>query len=245
VVGSFLNVCIYRLPRGLSIVSPPSHCPQCQAPVAWFDNLPLLSFLILRGKCRKCSVSILFRYFLVELASASLWLALWLIYGPSRLFVISIPFFSLLFVAIITDLETGLIPDRLNIFGMALGLALSVFFPTLFGETLWLRGLASSCLGLLAGGGMLLGTGVLGTWVFKKDSMGGGDVKLLAMIGSFLGWQSVILVFFTAPLLALPAALYCRFKKKEETIPYGPFLALAAIFYFFFGRLVWYSLGLS
>ncbi len=245
VVGSFLNVCIYRLPRRLSVVSPPSHCPKCQAPVAWFDNLPLVSFLTLRGKCRKCRAPIPFRYFLVELTSALLWLVLWIAYGPSWLFAVSILFFSLLFIAIITDLETGLIPDKLNVFGMASGLALGAFFPGAFAETLWFRGLIASGLGLLVGGGILLATGVIGTWAFKKDSMGGGDVKLLAMIGSFLGWKSVILVFFTAPFLALPVALYSRFLKKEETIPYGPFLAFAAIFHFFYGRLVWNFLVLG
>lgn len=201
--------------------------------------------MILRGKCRKCTASIPFRYFLVELTSALLWLVLWLTYGPSWLFAVGVLFFSLLLVAIITDLETGLIPDRLNFFGMASGLALSALYPGSFGETLWFRGLLSSGLGLLVGGGILLGTGLVGTWVFKKESMGGGDVKLLAMIGSFLGWKSAILVFFTAPFLALPVALYSRLFKKEETFPYGPFLAFAAIFHFFFGRLVWNSLGLS
>jgi len=245
VVGSFLNVAIHRLPQGLSVVAPPSHCPHCKTPIRWFDNLPLLSFIALKGKCRHCGATISSRYFLVELLSGILWLSLWMVYGFSWIFAAGIIFFSLLLVALVTDRETGLIPDKVTFFGMGAGLLLSALSPGSFGETSWFWGLSSSFLGLLVGGSLILAIGTVGTWVFKKDSMGGGDVKLMAMIGSFLGWQSVILVFFTAPFFALPAALYSRFFKKEETIPYGPFLALAAMVHFFCGRLLWHLLGLS
>jgi leader peptidase (prepilin peptidase)/N-methyltransferase len=235
-IGSFLNVCIYRLPRGLSLLAPSSSCPHCGAKIAWRDNIPLLSFWLLRARCRHCKEVISFRYFFVELVSALGWLALWLTYGLSGYFFTSGIFLSLLFVVILTDGETGLIPDAVTIPGMIAGLAASVLDPALFRETIWYRGLLSSGTGLLAGGVLLWLAGFLGRLVFKKDSMGGGDIKLLAMIGSFIGWQKVLLTFFTAPFLALPFALYARFARREATLPYGPFLALAAALQFFFGN---------
>jgi leader peptidase (prepilin peptidase)/N-methyltransferase len=218
---------------------PPSSCPHCNRRIAWHDNIPLLSFWILGGRCRHCKKSISFRYFFVEFISALGWLALWILYGLSGYFFIGGIFLSLLLVVILTDWETGLIPDAITFAGMVAGLAASAFYPALFTETVWYRGLLSSGTGLLVGGVLLWLAGVLGQKVFKKDSMGGGDIKLLAMVGSFIGWEKVILTFFTAPFLALPFALYSRFIRKEETFPYGPFLAIAALIQFFFGDIIW------
>jgi leader peptidase (prepilin peptidase) / N-methyltransferase len=232
IVGSFLNVCIYRMPRDLSIVLPRSFCPHCKAKIPWYENIPLASYLLLRGKCFRCRESISIRYFLVELTTAAIAGLLWQRYGMSAEFVASAIFFAMILVATMTDFETGLIPDEITIPGMLLGLALSVTGHGHFFQALWYQKLLASSAGLVAGGGILLLIGWLGKLVFRKDSMGGGDVKLLAMIGAFIGWQKVGLVFLLAPFPALPFALWQRFVKKEETIPFGPFLALAGALMF-------------
>ena len=238
IVGSFLNVCIHRMPRDLSIVLPRSFCPQCKAPIPWYHNIPLASYLLLRGKCFRCRRPIAFRYFLVELTTAVIAWLLWQRYGMSAEFVVSAIFFAMIIVATMTDFETGLIPDEITIPGMLLGLGLSVTGHGHFEQTLWYQKLIASGVGLLAGGGILLLTGWLGKLVFRKDSMGGGDVKLLAMVGAFIGATKVGLVFLLAPFPALPFALWQRFIKKEETIPFGPFLALAGAFMFVEGDAV-------
>jgi leader peptidase (prepilin peptidase)/N-methyltransferase len=238
IVGSFLNVCIYRMPRDLSIVLPRSFCPHCKAMIPWYENIPLVSYLLLRGKCFRCRQPIAFRYFFVELVTA--WIAwfLWQRFGLSVEFVASAIFFAMIIVATLTDFETGLIPDQITIPGMIAGLALSVTGHGHFTETLWYQKFFASGAGLLAGGGILLLTGWLGKLVFRKDSMGGGDVKLLAMIGAFVGVTKVGLIFLLAPFPALPFALWQRFVKKEETIPFGPFLALTGAFVFMQGDAV-------
>lgn len=229
VIGSFLNVCIHRMPKDESIVSPGSHCPQCKKMIAAGDNVPLLSFIFLRGKCRHCSAKIPVRYFAVELANALLWLWLWKLYGLTPLFFSGAALFSILLAVSATDLETGLIPDKLSLPGMALGLLFSAVWPVLHGQTVWFWGLAHSAAGLLAGGGILFAVGLLGNFIFRKDSMGGGDIKLLAMMGSFLGAQKAAMVFFISPFFALPLALYLKLFRKEEIMPFGPYLALAGI----------------
>lgn len=233
VTGSFLNVCIYRMPRELSIVRPRSFCPACRAMIPWYRNIPLLSYWLLGGRCAVCKKKISVRYFLVELMSALLWLFLWREAGFSLEFTAGIIFSSTLLVVIMTDFETGLIPDQFMFFGMAAGLLLSLVGYGYFTQPFWHQRLLGSLLGLLAGGGILFVTGWLGTLVFRKESMGGGDIKFLAMMGSFLGVTNVLLVFLLAPFPALPFALWQRFVKKEETIPYGPFLALAGAVIFF------------
>ncbi|MFH1800350.1 MAG: prepilin peptidase [Candidatus Omnitrophota bacterium] len=238
VVGSFLNVCIYRMPRDLSIVLPRSFCPHCKAMIPWYENIPLASYLLLRGKCFRCREPIAFRYFLVELITAGIALLLWQRYGLSVEFVTSAIFFTMIIVVTMTDFETGLIPDQITIAGMILGLGLSVADHGHFTQTFWYQKLLASGAGLLVGGGGLLLIGYLGKLVFRKDSMGGGDVKLLAMIGAFVGVTKVGLIFFLAPFPALPFALWQRFVKKEETIPFGPFLALAGAFIFMEGDAV-------
>jgi leader peptidase (prepilin peptidase)/N-methyltransferase len=238
VVGSFLNVCIHRMPRDLSIVLPRSFCPHCKAKIPWYENIPLASYLLLRGKCFRCRKPIAFRYFLVELAAAGIALWLWQRYGLSVEFAASAIFFAMILVATMTDFETGLIPDQITYAGMILGLGLSVAGYGHFTQPFWYQKLLASGAGLLTGGGSLLLIGWLGKLVFRKDSMGGGDVKLLAMIGAFVGVPKVVLIFFLAPFPALPFALWQRFIKKEETIPFGPFLALTGALVFMEGDAV-------
>lgn len=238
VIGSFLNVCIHRMPRDLSIVLPGSFCPQCKAPILWYHNIPIVSYVLLRGKCVRCKRGILPRYFFIELLSALTWLALWMAYGLSTQFGISVIFVSLMIVVVMTDFETGLIPDQITFTGMIAGLCLSVVNTGAFPEGLWYHKLFASAVGLLGGGAILWITGWLGSIAFKKDAMGGGDVKLLAMIGAFLGIGKTALVFMLSPFLALPYALFYRFVKKEETIPYGPFLAVTAVILFLKGGTV-------
>ena len=238
IVGSFLNVCIYRMPRDLSIVLPRSFCPHCKAKIPWYENIPLVSYLLLRGKCFRCRRPISIRYFLVELTTAAIACLLWRRYGLSAEFVASAVFFIMIIVATMTDFETGLIPDQITIPGMLLGLALSVTGHGHFDQGLWYQKLIASTAGLVAGGGVLLLIGWFGKLVFRKDSMGGGDVKLLAMIGAFVGVTKVGLVFLLAPFPALPFAIWQRFVKKEKTIPFGPFLALMGALVFMKGDAV-------
>ncbi len=234
-IGSFLNVCSFRLPRGESVVFPGSHCPQCGSGVKWYDNIPLVSFLALGGKCRNCKNRISIRYFFGELLCGLGWLGLWLMYGISVKFFAGIILFSILLTVTFTDFETGLVPDKMTFPGMAAGFVLSAIFPQLHAREIWYLGLLDSVLGLLAGGGVLILTAWLGSLIFRKESMGGGDVKLLAMIGTFLGWEKAVLIFFFAPLTAIFFALYMKYAKKSETIPFGPFLALTGAVFFTHG----------
>jgi leader peptidase (prepilin peptidase) / N-methyltransferase len=237
-IGSFLNVCIHRMPRDLSIVRPRSSCPHCKAMIPWHQNIPLVSYLLLRGKCARCGKPIAFRYFLVELITAvGAWL-LWRHYGLTVSFTASAIFFAMLLVATMTDFETGLIPDEITYTGMIAGLVLSAIGHGHFTQELWYQRLLASLAGLLIGGGILILTGWLGKLIFRKDSMGGGDVKLLAMMGAFLGAGDAVLIFFLAPFPALPFAMWQRFVKKEEIMPFGPFLAMAGAILFLKGDAV-------
>jgi leader peptidase (prepilin peptidase)/N-methyltransferase len=240
-VGSFLNVCIFRMPREESIVSPGSRCPSCRKPVAWYDNIPLVSYLALGGKCRDCRQRISPRYFFVELCTGFLGYYLWRRYGCSWEFAAAALLFPVLLAVAMTDLETGFIPDKLTFFGGVAGLTLSGLAPALMGQSAWYGGLLQAGLGLLAGGGILVAIGYLGNAIFRKETMGGGDIKLLAMVGTFIGWKEVIFVFLFAPILAAPFALYAKFARKAETIPFGPYLAVTgALFYLFGDRIMAY-----
>ncbi|MCI0595608.1 MAG: A24 family peptidase, partial [candidate division Zixibacteria bacterium] len=188
-----------------------------------------------KGRCRHCQAAISPRYLFVELASGLIWLGLFGRFGLSPVFVIAVIYLSILFAVSVTDFETGFIPDRLTVPGIAAGILASALVPGLHGEVLWYRGLMHSAAGLLAGGGLLWVVGAAGNLIFRKESMGGGDIKLIAMMGAFLGLEKVILVFLFAPVAALPFALYVKFFQKKETIVFGPFLAAAGAFLFLFG----------
>ena len=236
VIGSFLNVCIYRMPRDESIVSPRSRCVACRKPIPWYDNIPFLSYIFLKGKCRFCREKISFRYFAVELISAVTFLILFVYFGfTAKFWIYSLVTFSLIIVTFV-DLEFQIILDRISIGGLVLGIILSVFVLDLHNALTWKHGLMDSVIGALAGGGIIYLTGFLGKLAFKKEAMGGGDVKLMAMLGAFLGWKLAILIFFLAPFFGTPAGLYIKFVKKHDIIPYGPYISIAGFVVMIWGN---------
>ena len=235
-IGSFLNVCIYRVPREQSIVHPRSRCPHCQYPITWRENLPLLSYVWLHGHCHHCGGRISWRYPIVEALTGCATVAVFSRFGLNAISVVYLAFVCALIIASFVDLEFQIIPDEISLGGLALGVALSLLLPSLHGtDSRWLA-LGRSVLGLLVGGGLLYGTGLLGDFIFRKESMGGGDIKLLAMAGSVLGWKLVALTFFLAPILALIPGLFVLLLKRSHVIPYGPFLSLGLLISLFLGN---------
>jgi leader peptidase (prepilin peptidase)/N-methyltransferase len=242
VVGSFLNVCIHRMPLGQSIVWPHSHCPKCKKKIPGYDNIPFLSNIFLRGRCRFCKEKISLRYPLVELLTALLFLAVFNKYGLSYDFFVFSLFGCGLIIATFVDIAHRIIPDEVSIGGIIFGFILtSVKGFNLNPLSYNLGPMLDSFLGIIAGGGIIYLTAKLFDLVYFKllkrppiqgetESMGGGDVKLLAMIGAFLGWQAAIFVFFLAPFFGAVIGIINLFVKKDHTIPYGPFLSIAAIF---------------
>ena len=237
-VGSFLNVCIYRLPREQSIVRPRSRCPHCQKPIAWYDNIPLLSYVALGARCRHCRSPISWRYPLIEaLTGISAVVVFWW-FGAGLLALIYFAFVCALIVVSFIDLEFQIIPDEISLGGLVVGVLLSAALPALHGTDSRLISIGQSVLGLLVGGGVLYGTGLLGDFLFRKESMGGGDIKLLAMAGSILGWKLVIVTFFIAPIFALIPGLFVLLFKRSHVIPYGPFLSFGLVASLFFGEAI-------
>lgn len=237
VVGSFLNVCICRLPKGESVVSPPSHCPQCDYRIRWYDNIPLFSYLLLRGKCRGCGMHISIRYPLVELLNGLLTLALFLRFGATLPFLVLFLFCSALVVITFIDLEHQIIPDEISLPGIVIGFICSFFLPNIS----WLN----SLLGILLGGGSLLLVAYGYQWLTGKEGMGGGDIKLLAMMGAFLGWKSILFIIFASSLVGSLIGITIMLVQKKDSklaIPFGPYLALGAVLYIFYGRQIihWY-----
>lgn len=238
-IGSFLNVCIVRLPEGKeSVIGGRSHCPQCQKTIAWYDNIPLLSFMLLHGKCRHCSAPISIQYPIVEMISGITALILFMLWG----FTIQFLFYGYLIFTLIAvtaiDAKHQIIPDELTFLGMLFGLVMSYCFPTLQGELDKRLALANSSLGMLAGVGLIYGVAILGYVLFRKESMGGGDLKLLAMMGCFVGLEKVILTFFIAPLVAAPIGVTLKLTRKAEIIPYGPYLSIACVVALLWGESV-------
>lgn len=228
IIGSFLNVCIYRMPRNESVVFPASRCVFCKKPIPWHDNIPLLSYIFLLGRCRFCRRRISFRYFAVEAISVLTFLALFLYFGLTyRFWIYSLLTFSLIIVTFI-DMEFQIIPDIISLGGLLSGVGVSAFLPALHGVSGWKAGLVNSLIGALTGGGLIYLIGLLGGFIFKKESMGAGDVKLMAMLGAFLGWRMAVLIFFLAPFFGTPVGIYLKFRKKHDIIPYGPYISLAS-----------------
>ncbi len=229
--GSFLNVIIYRLPRNENFVVGRSRCPGCGQRIAWYDNVPLISYIILGGRCRKCKVAISWRYPAVELITAGFFLLAFKMYGLSAYTGVVSLFFALLLVATVIDFQHFIIPDKITYPGMLIGLALSFVNPELSP--------LDSLIGLLAGGLSLYLLALVGDFLFKKESLGGGDIKLAAMLGAFLGWRAIIIIFFGAAVLGLIYAIIqlAVSQKARETrmIPFGPFLSMAALIALFFG----------
>lgn len=241
-VGSFLNVCIYRMPRKESIIRPGSHCPHCKHKIAWYDNIPFLSYIALKGHCRYCGGRISFRYFVVELLTASLILFLSYHFGLSLLFWIYAVLCSSLIVVSFIDIDIQEIPDEISLSGILVGLVLSVIFPQLQGEASHRLALFNSFLGVLAGGGAIYITGLIGNAIFRKESMGGGDVKLMAMIGAFIGWKLVLVAFLIAPFFGAVVGIVLKIKEGKSLIPYGPFLSLASLISIIWGEKIIYWL---
>jgi len=232
IVGSFLNVVIIRLPQeGASIVFPASHCPSCQSPIYWYDNIPVLSFVLLRGRCRTCSTRISWQYPLVEVTMAVLATALYYRFSLSIPFGIYFVFCGALLSVIFIDFHHQIIPDRISLPGIVLGFLISFYNPLVTWQ--------SSGLGLLVGGGILYAIAASYYLFTKREGMGGGDIKLLAMIGAFLGWQSLPFVVFSSSVMGSLVGIGAMLKQKKggkTVIPYGPFLSIAALIYLFFRR---------
>lgn len=235
-IGSFLNVCIFRLVKKKSIVKPASHCPYCKHPIRWFDNIPVLSYFLLRGRCRDCAKPISFRYVVVELLTAVIFLILFYRYEMTMFFWVYACFSASLIVASFIDIDIREIPDEISIGGIVIALILSVIFPQLHNLSSRPLALGYSFLGILVGGGSIFITGIIGDAIFKKETMGGGDVKLMAMIGALIGWKLALLTFFIAPFFGAVVGIILKIRKGESFIPYGPFLSLACFLAMFFGE---------
>lgn len=241
-IGSFLNVCIYRIPRDESVVRPRSHCPACGHLIAWYDNLPLVSYFLLRARCRNCGGAIARRYVVVELLTAALFLAVWNAYGWDGRTLVYMLFIGGLILGTFVDLDYMIIPDRVSVGGMAAGLACSALVPALHGRDAAAASVLASLVGLAAGAGSLWLVGWIGRLVLKKDAMGLGDVKLLGAIGAFLGWPGVVFTVLVSSLLGSVAGvsmIALRHREWQSRIPYGPYLALAAVIWILGGRHAW------
>jgi len=234
IVGSFLNVVILRLPdQSQSIIFPASHCPFCNSPLSWYENIPILSYVFLRGRCCHCNKMISLQYPLVELLMAVLTVALVqrfeLTFATAGYFVLS----AALLVIIFIDLRLQIIPDVISLPGIVLGFLFALTSDTVTWQ--------SSLIGLLAGGGVLYAIALLYTLLRKADGMGGGDIKLLAMIGAWLGWQSLPFVIFMSSTTGSIAGLITMLiqKKGAQTrIPFGPFLSAGALVYIFYSEII-------
>ncbi len=229
-IGSFLNVCIWRLPRAESIVSPGSKCPHCNTPIRFYDNIPILSYILLTGKCRGCKAPISIRYPLVEGLTGLLAAAAAYRFGITLDFLIYFVFISILVTVTFIDIDLMIIPDVISLPGILVGLAASLVLRSVtFKDAL---------IGVFVGGGSLF----LVAWGYHritgKEGMGGGDIKLLAMIGAFIGWQGVFFTIFVASATgSLTGAILMLFARKDLkfAVAFGPFLAMGALAYLFAG----------
>jgi leader peptidase (prepilin peptidase)/N-methyltransferase len=230
IVGSFLNVVILRLPEDNgSVVFPPSHCPRCKAPLSWFENIPLISYLVLRGRCGHCHAPISLQYPVVELLMSVLTAALVYRFGLTVTAAGFFLFCAALIVIIWIDVHHQIIPDVISLPGIGVGLIFS-FFSTFIS---W----QDSLIGLLAGGGVFYAIALIYLLLRKQDGMGGGDIKLLAMIGAFLGWQSLPFIIFMSSITGSVVGLLAMIQQKKggnTRIPFGPFLSCSGLVYLFF-----------
>lgn len=240
-IGSFLNVCIWRVPRGMSIVSPPSHCPNCDHEIRAWENIPLLSWIFLGGKCSSCHKPITIRYFLVELMVGLLFAMIFLtvivrnLPAPALLFYCF--FCSILVCSAFTDCETGIIPNEFTYLSMALGLILSPLCPSYWGMTSRPMALLMSFGSMIIAGGMMALLAWGGRKLFKREALGWGDVKLLAAGGAMLGLPGALFMAAAGSFLALlifPLLKLCiRKYRNRKTLKFGPFLSAAGILWIF------------
>ncbi len=224
IFGSFFNMLIYRVPRGISIISPSSTCPQCGHRLKWNENIPIISYLILRGRCAECSSRIPLRYLVVEIITSVAFVMAFKRNGFSLPFFVEVLFFSLLILVTFTDLETYIIPDIYSIGGTILGFLLSGINPVVTWK--------ESLLGIVLGLAILLFISIAYFKIRGKEGMGGGDIKFMALIGAFTGYTGVIVAMFVSAIVGLIAGIIVMVKSKEgfaAMIPYGPFLAFGAL----------------
>lgn len=251
-VGSFLNVCICRIPHGESVVRPRSRCPRCGRGIAWYDNIPVLSYMLLRARCRHCDVRISPRYVIVEVLTGVLFLLVWFKYawtgGPRPLGLAPVfdpwlvPVYwvlvSGLLVAAFVDCEHMIIPDRISLGGTLAGLVLSPLLPVMHGTGSWVEALVQAAIGAAAGAGSLYMVAVVGRAIFRKDAMGLGDVKLLAAVGAFLGWPAVVFTIVASSALGSVVGIglvMAKRKKMQSRIPFGPYLVAGTIVWMLWG----------
>jgi leader peptidase (prepilin peptidase)/N-methyltransferase len=236
-LGSFLNVCIHRLPEGQSVIAPRSRCPDCFAPIRMRDNIPIVSYLWLRGRCRSCRVRISIQYPLVELATLGIWAGSVAAYGPTWSALSTAVFLTLLLGIAVTDAQRYIIPDAFSLGGLGAGLALSIAPGGLTP--------VQSAIGAAVGFIFLYVVAALGEYAFKKPAMGGGDIKMMAMIGAFLGTLGTLLTCFVGALVGTvifgPISL-----KTKKLVPFGVFLAVGGAIVLVWGDAMvhWYTRGL-
>lgn len=229
-IGSFLNVCIYRIPAAMSIVHPGSSCPRCKTMIPFYHNIPILSYLLLMGKCSTCKAPISIRYPFVELLGGLFAMACALSFGPTLHGVVAFAFIATLIVVTFIDLDHRIIPDTISLPGIPLFFLAALAVPTVT----W----RASAMGIVAGGGSLFAVAWLYQLATGREGMGGGDIKLLAMIGAMIGWQGILFTLFAASAIGTIAGVVAMIqsgKGMKLAIPFGPFLAMGAIIYLFFG----------
>ena len=230
-IGSFLNVCIHRLPLGESIVFPGSHCPKCGAAIRWHQNVPVFSWVLLRGRCAACRAPIAWRYPLVELVAALLALVAWRAYGPTWGFGIAVAYAWMLLVLFFTDWDHHLLPDAVTLSGFVGGMAVAALNPFLSGATSWGRLWTALC-GAALGSGILWGLGAAWKRLRGVDAMGLGDVKMMAMVGAFTGPAGVLFTLFFASIVGAVVGIVripFRGGSLQDALPFGCFLAPAAL----------------
>jgi leader peptidase (prepilin peptidase) / N-methyltransferase len=236
-VGSFLNVCIHRIPRRESLVHPPSRCPACQQRLRWYDNVPVLGYAWLGGRCRSCRAPISIRYPVVELVTMVVFLLHYAAFDWSALLAVRLLFACVLIVLFAIDLEHHLLPNVITLPGIVVGLLSSLFVPP---------GIIDALIGTVVGGGVLWLIGEAYYRYAGEEGMGGGDVKMLAMVGAFLGWQQVILTLVLSSVAGSVIGLLLIATRRgnlKHELPYGTFLALAALVASLVGEriIAWYS----
>ncbi len=246
-IGSFLHVCIWRIPREESIVFPASRCPECKTHIAWYDNLPLISWLILCGACRHCKTRIPVRYPIYEMLTALFFMGVVHIYGISSATFLYIFLVCDLIVASGIDWDHQYIPDILSLPLIPASLVIAAiaqwleYFPTAL-----VQGIYPALWGIIVGGGVIWAIRIVGTWVFKQEAMGFGDVKLMAFLGGFIGWQEALLCIFLAAFIGSVVGVSLKYSGrigKYGHIPFGPYLALGAYICFLYGNdiILWYT----
>ncbi len=228
-LGSFLNVCIYRIPAGESIINPPSRCPFCKEHIRFYDNIPVLSYIILRGRCRSCGGKISIQYPVVEISEALFSYILFIKFGLSIEYIAYLAFISSLIVITFIDLRHMIIPDIISIPGIIAGIVSSIILPHIH--------IIDSIIGLVAGGGSFYLIALIFLNIKGKEGMGGGDIKLIAMIGAWMGWRPLPIVVLISSIMGIiigGGALLVSGEGLKKRIPFGPFLSMGAIIYLLF-----------